>query len=196
AARCCRREARVTISTDSHDQPSAPDIATDPYAYFEYMRKTAPVWRGTLMESDLMPPELKNAENWTLFDFDSVFTAFREDTVFTSEMYNKTIGLVFGPTILGMHGKQHHDHRSLVSKAFKQSALTQWEPEVIDPICDQLVDEFKNDGEADLVKAVTFEFPTRVTAALLGLPQEDLEMFRRLSLQLISITEDIEAGLT
>ena len=67
---------------------------------------------------------------------------------------------------------------------------------MIDPICDQLVDEFKNDGEADLVKAVTFEFPTRVTAALLGLPQEDLEMFRRLSLDLISITEDIEAGLT
>jgi cytochrome P450 len=160
------------------------------------MRNTAPVWRGTLMESDLMPDELKVSENWTLFDFESVFAAFREDTVFASEMYNNTIGLVFGPTILGMHGKQHHDHRSLVSKAFKQSALTKWEPEVIDPICDQLVDEFKNDGGADLVKAVTFEFPTRVTAALLGLPEQDLEMFRRLSLDLISITDDIEAGLT
>jgi cytochrome P450 len=184
----------VTLSTESHDRPT-PDIETDPYGFFEHMRKTAPVWRGTLMESDLMPEELKVSENWTLFDFDSVFTAFREDTVFASEMYNNTIGLVFGPTILGMHGKQHHDHRSLVSKAFKQSALNQWEPEVIDPICDQLVDEFKDDGEVDLVKAVTFEFPTRVTAALLGLPQEDLEMFRRLSLDLISITEDIEAGL-
>jgi cytochrome P450 len=160
------------------------------------MRNTAPVWRGTLMESDLMPDELKVSENWTLFDFESVFAAFREDTVFASEMYNNTIGLVFGPTILGMHGKQHHDHRSLVSKAFKQSALTKWEPEVIDPICDQLVDEFKNDGGADLVKALTFEFPTRVTAALLGLPEQDLEMFRRLSLDLISITDDIEAGLT
>ena len=63
------------------------------------------MWRGTLMESDLMPEELKNPENWTLFDFDSVFTAFREDTVFASEMYNQTIGLVFGPTILGMHGQ-------------------------------------------------------------------------------------------
>jgi cytochrome P450 len=185
----------VTISTDSHDKSSVPDVASDPYAYFEYMRKTAPVWRGTLMESDLMPPELKTAESWTLFDFESVFTAFREDTVFGSEMYNNTIGLVFGPTILGMHGKAHHDHRSLVSKAFRQSALAQWEPEVIDPICDQLVDEFKDDGEADLIKAVTFEFPTRVTAALLGLPQDDLDMFRRLSFDLISITDDIEAGL-
>jgi cytochrome P450 len=186
----------VTLSTDSHDKPTAPDIETDPYGFFEHMRNTAPVWRGTLMESDLMPDELKVSENWTLFDFESVFAAFREDTVFASEMYNNTIGLVFGPTILGMHGKQHHDHRSLVSKAFKQSALTKWEPEVIDPICDQLVDEFKNDGGADLVKAVTFEFPTRVTAALLGLPEQDLEMFRRLSLDLISITDDIEAGLT
>jgi cytochrome P450 len=186
----------VTLSAESHDKPDTRDLAADPYAYFKYMRKTAPVWRGTLMESDLMPAELKSAENWTLFDFESVFAAFREDTVFASEMYNNTIGLVFGPTILGMHGKQHHDHRGLVSKAFKQSALAQWEPEVIDPICDRLVEEFKNDGEADLVKAVTFEFPIRVTAALLGLSQEDLELFRRLSLDLISITEDIEAGLT
>jgi cytochrome P450 len=186
----------VTIGTESHEQSDVPDLVNDPYPYFEHMRRTAPVWRGTLMESDLMPPELKVSENWVLFDFESVFTAFREDQVFGSQMYNDTIGLVFGPTILGMHGKQHHDHRSLVSKAFKQSALAKWEPEVIDPICDQLVDEFSGDGEVDLVKAVTFEFPTRVTAALLGLPQEDLEMFRRLSLQLISITEDIEAGLT
>lgn len=180
----------MTIDTDSH----APDLASDPYGYFAHMRKTEPVWRGVLMESDLMPEELKAEENWTLFDFESVFTAFREDEVFASEMYNATIGLMFGPTILGMHGKQHHDHRSLVANAFRQSALAQWEPEVIDPICDQLVDEFKNDGQADLVKAVTFEFPTRVTAALLGLPQEDLEMFRRLSLDLISIMDDLEAG--
>jgi cytochrome P450 len=186
----------VTLSTDSHNQPNAPDVATDPYGFFEYMRKTEPVWRGTIMDSAMAPPELFGADEWTLFDFESVFAAFRDDDVYGSEMYNNTIGLVFGPTILGMHGKQHHDHRSLVAKAFRQSALTQWEPEVIDPICDQLVDEIKNDGEADLVKAVTFEFPTRVTAALLGLPQEDLELFRRLSLQLISITENIEAGLT
>ena len=186
----------MTLSTEPHDKPDAPDVETDPYGFFEYMRKTEPVWRGTIMTSEIMPPELTSADEWTLFDFESVFAAFRDDDVYGSEMYNNTIGLVFGPTILGMHGKQHHDHRSLVAKAFRQSSLAKWEPEVIDPICDRLVDEIKNDGEADLVKAVTFEFPTRVTAALLGLPQDDLELFRRLSLDLISITEDIEAGLT
>src|SRR6476659_7012594 len=159
------------------------------------MRRTEPVWRGTIMDTSMTPPELLPAEEWTLFDFNSVFAAFRDDELFGSEQYNNTIGLVFGPTILGMHGKQHHDHRSLISKAFRQSALERWEPAVIDPICDQLVDDIKNEGGADLITAVTLEFPTRVTAELLGLPEEDLDLFRRLSFDLISIYIDIEAGL-
>lgn len=185
----------MTTSTDSQDQPVPLDTVGDPYPFFEYKRKTEPVWRGTIMDTSTAPPEFIPHEEWTLFDFDSVFAAFRDDELFGSQMYNNTIGLVFGPTILGMHGKQHHDHRSLVSKAFRQSALERWEPAVIDPICVRLVDEIKDDGEADLIKALTFEFPTRVTAALLGLPQEDLDLFRRLSLDLISIQVDIEAGL-
>jgi cytochrome P450 len=183
----------VTISTDSHDQPIAMD--RDPYPYFAHMRKTEPLWRGSIMNHSQTPPELVPEEEWTFFDFNSVFGAFRDDDLFGSEQYNNTIGLVFGPTILGMHGKQHHDHRSLVSKAFRQSALERWEPTVIDPICNELVDEIKDAGEADLVASVTLEFPTRVTAALLGLPEEDLDLFRRLSFDLISIYVDIEAGL-
>ena len=159
----------MTISTDPHEGPITLDMSGDPYPFFEYKRKTKPVWRGTVMDHSKAPPELIPAEEWTLFDFDSVFQGFRNDDVFSSHGYDQTIGLVLGPTILAMHGKQHHDHRSLVSKAFRAHSLERWEPEVIDPICDKLVDEIKNDGAADLVRAVTFEFPTRVIAALLGL---------------------------
>ncbi|OBK81189.1 cytochrome [Mycobacterium sp. 1164985.4] len=185
----------MTISTGSKSQ-TAPDVSSDPYGFFAHMRSTDPVWRGTIMDTSQMPPELLPPEEWTLFDYDSVFAAFRDCDVYGSQVYHRTIEMVFGPTILGMHGKQHHDHRGLISNAFRQSALAHWEPEVIVPICDRLVDEFLDDGEVDLVKAMTFEFPTRVTAALLGLPQEDLDLFRRLSFELISITDDIEAGLT
>jgi cytochrome P450 len=189
------REARVTISTDPHDQPITLDFSGDPYPFFEYKRNTEPVWRGTVMDHSQAPPELIPGEEWTLFDFDCVFQAFRNDELFGSHGYDQTIGLVLGPTILAMHGKQHHDHRSLVAKAFRASALERWEPDVIDPVCDALVDEIKGDGAADLMTAVTLEFPTRVTAALLGLPRDDLDLFRRLSFDLISISVDIEAGL-
>jgi cytochrome P450 len=183
------------MSTDPDEGPITLDMYGDPYPFFEYKRRTEPVWRGTVMDHSKAPPELIPDEEWTLFDFNSVFQGFRNDDVFSSHGYDQTIGLVLGPTILAMHGKQHHDHRSLVSKAFRAHSLERWEPEVIDPICDELVDEIEHDGAADLVAAVTFEFPTRVTAALLGLPNEDLSLFRRLSLELISIQVDIEAGL-
>jgi cytochrome P450 len=143
-----------------------------------------------------MPEELRPSDEWVLFGYDDVFRAFRDDRVFTSAEYDKTIGLVMGHTILAMGGKEHHDHRSLVAKAFRATALERWEPSVIGPVCDQLVDEIKDEGHADLVQALTFEFPTRIISELLGLPREDLDLFRRLSLDLISIPTDMMAGLT
>jgi cytochrome P450 len=186
-----------TEQSDVGDQPVVLDTTgeTSPYPFFEYMRHTDPVFHGTFIDTDLLPPELKPDDEYVLFGYDGVFQAFRDEKAFTSAAYEKTIGLVMGHTILAMEGKEHHDHRSLVAKAFRATALERWEPSVIGPVCNQLVDEIKADGHADLVKALTFEFPTRIISELLGLPREDLEMFRRLSLGLISIQTDIEAGL-
>jgi cytochrome P450 len=186
-----------TDHTDVGDQPVVLDTTgeTSPYPFFEYMRHTDPVFHGTFMDIEMLPPELKPEDEWVLFGYDGVFQAFRDEKAFTSAAYDKTIGLVMGHTILAMEGREHHDHRSLVAKAFRATALERWEPSVIGPVCNQLVDEIKADGHADLVKALTFEFPTRIISELLGLPREDLEMFRRLSLGLISIQTDIEAGL-
>ena len=186
-----------TESPDVGDQPVVLDVTgeTSPYPFFEYMRRTNPVFHGTFMDIEMLPPELKADDEWVLFGYDGVFQAFRDEKAFTSAAYEKTIGLVMGHTILAMEGKEHHDHRSLVAKAFRATALERWEPSVIAPVCNQLVDEIKADGHADLVKALTFEFPTRIISELLGLPREDLDMFRRLSLGLISIQTDIEAGL-
>ena len=188
----------MTLNTDPVDQPVTIDTTGEnsPYPYFEYMRRTDPVWHGTFMDTGQMPEELRPEDEWVLFGYDGVFQAFRDDRIFTSATYDKSIGLVMGHTILAMGGKEHHDHRSLVTKAFRATALERWEPSVIGPVCDRLIDEIKNDGHADLVKALTFEFPTRIISELLGLPADDLDMFRRLSLDLISIQTDIMAGLT
>ena len=188
----------MALRTESDGQPVILDTTgeTSPYPFFEYMRRTDPVWHGAFMDAEQMPEELRPGDEWVLFGYDAVSQGFRDDRVFTSAAYDKTIGLVMGHTILAMGGKEHRDHRNLVAKAFRATALERWEPSVIGPVCDQLVDEIKNDGHADLVKALTFEFPTRIISTLLGLPPEDLDMFRRLSLDLISIPTDIMAGLT
>ncbi|OBK15124.1 cytochrome P450 [Mycobacterium asiaticum] len=191
----------MTLSTDHQDLEGEPielDYTgeTSPYPFFKQMRRIDPVWHGSFMDAELMPEELRPSDEWVLFNYDAVFQGFRDDRIFTSASYDNTIGLVMGHTILAMGGKEHHDHRSLVAKAFRATALERWEPSVIGPVCDRLIDEIKNEGHADLVKALTFEFPTRIISELLGLPREDLDLFRRLSLDLISIPTDIMAGLT
>ncbi len=143
----------MTLSTDQEGAPVALDFTGEnsPYPFFEHMRHTDPVWHGGLSDQEQMPDELKPSDEWTLFGYDDVFQAFRDDRTFTSEKYDNTIGLVMGHTILAMGGKEHHDHRNLVAKAFRATALERWEPSVIGPVCDQLIDEIKDQGEADLV---------------------------------------------
>ncbi|BBY04969.1 cytochrome P450 [Mycobacterium noviomagense] len=168
------------------------DYVRDPYPYFTQKRGDAGVFRGTVMDYSRTPESLRPKRSFAAMSFDAVNKAFRNGQVFSSKMYDTTIGLFMGPTILAMEGKQHREHRNLVSAAFKSKALARWEPTIVRPICNALIDEFIDDGRADLVRQFTFEFPTRAIATLLGLPEKDLPMFHRRAVELISYTVKYE----
>ncbi|OMC44848.1 cytochrome P450 [Mycobacterium sp. IS-1264] len=158
----------------------------DPYPFFAHKRREAGIFRGTVMDYSKTPESLMPKREYSAVSFNAVNTVFRDGRVFSSEPYDKTIGLFMGPTILAMEGKKHRDHRNLVSAAFKSKALAQWEPAIVRPVCNALIDEFIDAGTTDLVRNFTFEFPTRVIARLLGLPDEDLGMFHQRAVELIS----------
>ncbi|MDF2827682.1 MAG: cytochrome [Mycobacterium sp.] len=161
------------------------DILRDPYPMFAKRRSESGVFRGSVMDwskaADFMPENL-----YAAVSFDAVNRVFRDGRMFDSRIYDDTIGLFIGPTILAMEGKAHREHRNLVSAAFKTRSLARWEPEIVRPVVNDLVDEFVSAGEADLVRDFTFEFPTRVISKLLGLPPEDLPWFRKRAVELIS----------
>lgn len=170
---------------------SAVDTATllrDPYPIFARHRARHGVFRGSVMDWSKTPESLLPEHQFAAVSFDAVNTVFRDGKSFNSKIYDNTIGLFIGPSILAMEGKPHRDHRNLVSAAFKSSSLQRWEPEIVRPICEALVDEFIEAGTADLVRDFTFEFPTRVISELLGLPEEDLPWFRQRAVELISYT--------
>lgn len=158
----------------------------DPYPFFAHKRRQGGAFCGSVMDYSKTPESLMPKREYSAVSFDAVNTVFRDGRVFSSAPYDKTIGLFMGPTILAMEGKKHRDHRNLVSAAFKSRALARWEPAIVRPICNALIDEFIDAGTADLVRQFTFEFPTRVIAELLGLPAEDLPMFRQRAVELIS----------
>ena len=141
---------------------------------------------GSVMDWTKTPAEFRPENLYAAVSFDAVNRVFRDGKVFNSHIYDSTIGLFIGPTILAMEGKTHWDHRNLVSAAFKSRSLLRWEPEIVRPVVNALIDEFVDAGEADLVRDFTLEFPTRVISKLLGLPEEDLPWFRKRAVDLIS----------
>jgi cytochrome P450 len=164
------------------------DLLRDPYPFFAQKRRESGVFKGSVMDWSKTPDSMRPERLYAAVSFDAVNRVFRDGKVFNSHIYDSTIGLFIGPTILAMEGKKHWEHRNLVSAAFKSKSLARWEPEIVRPVVKALVDEFIDAGEADLVKDFTLEFPTRVISKLLGLPEEDLPWFRKRAIELISYT--------
>jgi cytochrome P450 len=164
------------------------DLIRDPYPLFAQKRRESGVFKGSVMDWSKTPDSMVPEHLYAAVSFDAANRVLRGGKVFNSHIYDSTIGLFIGPTILAMEGKKHWEHRNLVSAAFKSRSLLRWEPEIVRPVVNGLIDEFIEVGHADLVKDFTFEFPTRVISKLLGLPEEDLPWFRKRAVELISYT--------
>jgi cytochrome P450 len=82
----------------------------------------------------------------------------------------------------------------LVQQAFSRKAMEVWERELVRDVVDEHIDAFVARGEnrADLVRELTFPFPVVVISRLLGLPREDLPMFHRRAVEVISAGFELE----
>src|ERR1039457_3939218 len=178
---------------DAFDDVIGGDLR-DPYQDFAEKRAHSPVWKGNLV-GDMMPEGMVPSESWTAFRFEDCSRILRSARIFSSTGYDSSIGLVMGHMILGMDDPEHRVNRNLVANAFKEKSLARWEADLIGPICNELIDRFAKRGKAELVRELTFEFPVRVIARLLGLPEEDFAQFQRWSIELIGLGADIERGL-
>lgn len=182
-----RRGRRVDSQTqDELVLGDSAHLLRDPYPFFAAHRARHGVFAGSVMDWSKTPEEFKPKNQYAAVSYDAVNTIFRDGKSFNSKIYDDTIGLFIGPSILAMEGPLHRAHRNLVTTAFKAKSLKRWEPEIVRPICEQLIDEFIDTGRADLVRDFTFEFPTRVISKLLGLPEDDLAWFRTRAVELIS----------
>ncbi len=156
----------------------------DVHRVYAHMRVHEPVRK---IQSEL-------GDTWLVTRYEDVNRVLRDAETFSSIANAKGIGLVMGSTIIEMDGKQHLRQRRLITPSFSPRAIRETASSVIDSAIDHLIDEFVNDGQADLVKQFTYTFPIRVIADLIGVPIEDYHQFHTWALQLISVYDDPEAG--
>ena len=140
------------------------DHYADPYPLWERMRHEAPVFYD------------KRLNAWLLTRYEDCVDAFSNHTDFSNQLYSKTLGVVFGPTMLDKDGHEHVVQRRIVAPEFVGK---RFEPyyEAIDRNARNLIDNFPNSGVVDLVNAFTTRLPVNVIVDMLGMDQSDHDRF-------------------
>ena len=126
---------------------------------------------------------------------DEVVAVLRDHETYSSNIIGELMGPALDHTMIAMDEPEHRAHRALVAPAFRPKLLARWEHELIGRVLDELIDTFAPIGRADLVRRLTFAFPVRVIARILGLPERDSAQFQRWSLELISMIVDWDRGV-
>ncbi len=156
-------------------------IVENPYPMYALVRPQHPMKR----EDDQV---------FTAYSFDAVQQVLKDGESFSSQGYADIMGKVLGHSILEMDEPEHHLYRGLVQQAFSRKAMETWERELVRDVVDEHINTFidRPEKRADLVREVTFPFPVVVISRLLGLPREDLPMFHRRVVEVISAGFEID----
>jgi cytochrome P450 len=177
-------------------------LVDNPYAMFALVRPEHPMKREGDDDSVLVPEDAgidfmpidRTVGVFTAFSFNAVQQVLKDGETFSSAAYADVMGKVLGHSILEMDEPEHHLYRGLVQQAFSRKAMETWERELVSDVVDEHIDAFidRPTKKADLVREVTFGFPVVVIARLLGLAREDLPMFHRRAVEVISAGFELE----
>ena len=176
---------------DSFDDAFGGDVR-NPYAELATARRQHPVQRVELPQPTGAAPQAM----FLVYRHDDVAHVLRDGETFSSHNLIDIMGPAMGEhIILGMDEPEHRRHRALVSTAFRQKILAHWETSLVRAVIDELIDVFAERGHAELVRELTFPFPSQVIAGVLGLPRTDHPQFQRWSVAIISINSNWERGI-
>jgi cytochrome P450 len=166
----------------------------DPYPYLAYARR-----RGSVLLDWPFPEDIaadgEFEPSFGVFGHDEAVAVLRDHETYSSKVLAEIMGPMLGRTMIAMDEPEHRAHRALVAPAFRPKLLARWEQELVRRVVDELIDTFAPLGRADLVRRLTFAFPVRVIARILGLPERDSSQFQRWSLELISVVVNWDRGI-
>ncbi|WP_457519165.1 cytochrome P450 family protein [Streptomyces sp. TE33382] len=166
--------------------PPAPELftwefATDPYPAYAWLREHSPVHRTTLPSG---------VEAWLVTRYADAKQALADSRLSKNPAHHAEPAHARGKTgipgerkaelmthLLNIDPPDHTRLRRLVSKAFTPRRVAEFAPRVQE-LTDRLIDNFIEEGKADLIHDFAFPLPIYAICDLLGVPREDQDDFR------------------
>ncbi len=161
--------------------PTAP--IANPYPLYARARREAPV------------VELLSGTSYFVSRYDDVLAVLRDHERFSSRSNtDRGIGIVIGRTLIGMDGREHLKHRSLITPSLAPRSLAGEFPRIVASIAEAVIDSFEQRDAADLVAEFTYVYPLRVFTEILGLAPEHVRTFHGWSADLSMVATDPGRG--
>lgn len=161
------------------------------------MRRDSPVFEGDIRATFGLPGDLTltGIRKVALLGHREVSMALTNPGRFSNAIYDHNLGVMFGRSVTTMDNPEHGRFRRLFQSAFMPRVAARWGEEIIPRIIDRLINQFEGRGHAELVSEFTLHFPFQFIHELMGLPEEDREVFHKLAFGQIAIVFDAEHGM-
>lgn len=123
---------------------------------------------------------------WVAAGWDAVTEALVDGRHFSSSIYAPTLGQLLGPTLLCLDGAAHRRQRRLIAQALAEATGDGFAERVVLPAASAMVDRFRGEGRADLVRDLAFPLPMAVLADLLAVDNAALQHLHRAAIELVN----------
>ena len=158
----------------------------DPHTPLAALRRKSPVYEGRYGDAagDASYPSFAEPgqREFLILGYPEVAAAANDPKTFPNgPALAKNLGVVFGNTISVMDPPIHGRHRRIFQAAFLPRTLAEWGEDIVTPVVNQLLDKILAKGRADLVEDFTRHYPFQVIYRQLALPDDEAEIFHRLS---------------
>ena len=144
----------------------SPEFAGNPYPLYQVMRDEFPLYFHG------------GANAYVLSRYDDVRHALTNPE-FTTRSYAAQIEPLLGVTVVQLDGSDHARQRRLLAAPFRADRFRAAFAPAISDVAERLVRSFKDRGSVELVSEFIAPFSVGALASVVGLPQSELELFRR-----------------
>ena len=133
---------------------------------------------------------------WIISRLDDVRVALR-DTVQVTSTQGVTRLRMSAPLAVLTDGEEHARLRKQIQPGFSKGAMSAWR-EIVEKLAAELVSDLLNNPGCDVVQHLAIPMPIRLIAQILGVPEDDVNDFRRWSENAVKVMDltPTRAGLT
>ncbi|KEO83114.1 cytochrome P450 [Tumebacillus flagellatus] len=167
-------QKRAAIHIPPMEELNTPEKQKNAFEVFRKLRETTPI------------RYCEKRQMWEFFLYEDCVRILKDPKTFSSQL-NRAGSTV--ASIITTDPPRHKDVRSLVEKAFTAKRVANLEP-AIRSIANELLDDVIENGRMDTFFDFAGPLPVIVIADLLGVPNEDRRLFKKLSMQIASGVQD------